>query len=170
MYYKICLGLLWISSLQAQTVRRAVAPTDTDPNITRNTENHLVYRPLPANFKNRLMVFFPGTNSLPVNYEKWQDFVASEGYHVIGLTHVNDSSVGSLCSTVSADCYGQVREEVLTGNNVSAQINVTAPNSTENRILKLIQHLVTLDPNGNWAQFLDGNLPKYNWILPKNTK
>jgi len=61
-----------------------------------------------------------------------------------------------LCGGLNTDldCYAKVRLEIKDGIDRAPLLNITRPNSIENRLLKLLAYLRRRFPNDGWAQFL----------------
>ena len=56
-----------------------------------------------------------------------------------------------------------VLNEYLTGENTSTKVNVTKPNSFENRILKMIRYMDSVYPTENWKRFLTASGNDLQW-------
>ena len=100
----------------------------------------------------------------PQHYNLIVNAAADKGHHAIGLTYHNDSPVNQLCGggLGDLDCYGDVRLEILFGNNSSQLVNVNRPNSAENRLIKLLSYLDNERPDENWGQYLNSK-GEINW-------
>lgn len=149
--------LLFALSAFAQRESFFVAPQTTDPQISRNLQNHFIAinRGVPP--KNQLFLFFPGTGGTPFFQQEINNAAADLGFHAVGLNHPNDESVNELCNgagNADADCFSKIRLEIKDGIDRSNLVNVTRPNSIENRLVKLLIYLRTQRPNENWGQFL----------------
>lgn len=152
----------FIQTAHAQRQSVLIAPTTTDPNISTNLNNHYVSINRGIAPKNRLFVFFPGTNGVAFNYLEINNTAADLGFHAINLTYPNDEAVGDLCGGLNTDldCYAKVRLEIKDGTDRTNLVSVNRPNSIENRLIKLLIYLRSQAPNDNWGQFLinDTNL------------
>ncbi|MBL7811138.1 MAG: hypothetical protein JNL57_02855 [Bacteroidetes bacterium] len=134
-----------------------VPPPYTDSNIKNYTENHYVYSPV-APSRNRLMVFLPGTGTIPQFYQLFLKKAANMGYHVAGLMYSNAVTTNSICGTSSdTNCFTSARMEVLTGKDLNAGIDVNRTDCIENRLVKLLIYLKIQYPADNWAQFLEND-------------
>lgn len=132
-----------------------VAPQDTDPAIRAGDPDHQVVEPSP-DAVGKLFVFLPGTGGPPIGYRHVLRNAAAGGYHALGLAYVNDQAVNDLCSFGGPpECHGDVRLEILTGEDTSPLVDVGRADSVENRLVRLLEHL-------GWTQYLDGDAPK--WI------
>lgn len=154
----VFLLLLFFSlPVAAQRTSFFVAPQTTDPQIDRNTQNHYAAINQSQTAKNQLFLFFPGTDGTPFFQQEIINTAADAGFHAISLNHPNDEAVNELCNgsgNADADCFSKVRLEIKDGINRSNLVNVTRPNSIENRLIKLIIYLRTQRPAENWGQFL----------------
>lgn len=148
------------------SVEREIAPAATDPAIA-NTANtgHIAINPDPAGAaRGRLFVFLPGTGATPAQYRQVLRAGARRGYHVIGLQYPNPNAVATLCNqSADPDCHGQLRREVILGENVSALVDVDAANSIVNRLRKALAYLHAGSPAEGWDRYLPGNEP--DWPL-----
>ncbi len=143
-----------IAAAQRQSV--LIAPQTTDPNISTNLNNHYVSINRSLTPKNQLFVFFPGTGGVAFNYLEINNTAADLGFHAVNLTYPNDDAVNSLCGApnTNLDCYANVRLETKDGIDRTSLVNVSRPNSIENRLIKLLIYLRNQAPNDNWGQFL----------------
>ncbi len=150
----IFFALSQIVVAQRQSV--LIAPQTTDPNITTNLNNHYVSINRSLAPKNQLFVFFPGTGGVAFNYLEVNNTAADLGFHAVNLTYPNDDAVNSLCGApnTNLDCYANVRLETKDGTDRTPLVNVSRPNSIENRLIKLLIYLRNQAPNDNWGQFL----------------
>jgi hypothetical protein len=137
-------------------VERNVLPSSTDAAISTDFETHFVVNPSPAvAAKQLLLVFLPGTFGRPDNYRQIVREAAAQGLHGIGLNYPNNATVASLCSGSSdANCFGNTREEILTGSDTSTAVNTTRANSIESRLIKLLQVMHTQAPTEGWGAYL----------------
>jgi hypothetical protein len=63
--------------------------------------------------------------------------------------------VGVLCATdTDAECFWNVRREVISGTNTSALLEVSTANSIVHRLLKLVEYLDRQYPTEGWGQYL----------------
>jgi hypothetical protein len=87
------------------------------------------------------------------------------GYHVIGLSYQNDVGVDAICKgSADPDCSGNIRLEIIDGVDRSTLVNVTAANSIDNRLAKLLVYLDAQYPYEGWSRFLDQDGPKWSQI------
>lgn len=158
MKYLIAIFILCFSfSLFAQTLH-LVKPSDTDSNITTDDQNHWVYINQNVTPKNKLFVFLPGTFAFPALYTRVLKTAANLGYHSVGLNYPNPLPINVVCG-ISSDttCHGRARQEVIDGIDRHLAINVSQPNSIENRLIKILQHLDNDFPDENWNQYWTGD-------------
>jgi hypothetical protein len=80
---------------------------------------------------------------------------AARGYHGIGLTYPNSSTIQDICQfQTNPDCWANARNEVITGQDTSAALSVSRANSIENRLTRLLAHLDASYPAEGWGQYL----------------
>jgi len=125
---------------------------------------HHVYLNPSSQLKERLFVFFPGTNADPSFYQRIDSLAANLGYHVIGLNYVNVLSISNLCGDTSDEnCSENARKEILYGNDLHSEIDVNQANSAINRLLKLLIYLHKINPEGSWNSFLNATQTEVIW-------
>ncbi|MFK7775914.1 MAG: T9SS type A sorting domain-containing protein [Saprospiraceae bacterium] len=154
MKYLIVIFILCLSfSSFAQTLH-LVKPSDTDSNITTDDQNHWVYINPDVTPKNKLFVFLPGTFAFPALYSRVLKTAANLGYHTVGLNYPNPLPINVICG-ISSDttCHARARQEVIDGIDRHLAVNVSQPNSIENRLIKVLQHLDNEFPTENWNQY-----------------
>ncbi|PKA03994.1 hypothetical protein CH375_13620 [Leptospira ellisii] len=133
-----------------------VPPSFTFPCVSRYNDPHLIFVP-SSSPKNILSVFLPGSGGSPIGVSKIIEEGARRGYHSVGLTYPNADPINVICNSgpyQSLACFGEVREETLTGADLSKAIAVDYNNSIEGRLLKLLSYLSVQRPNDGWKQFL----------------
>ncbi|RHX92886.1 BPSS1187 family protein [Leptospira stimsonii] len=135
--------------------------------ILKYNDPHLMYLPSGA-AKNILAVFLPGSGGTPIGVSKIIEEGALRGYHSIGLMYPNADPINVICNTApnnSASCFGNAREEILTGVDKTTAVSVDFTNSIDGRLLKLLQYLVVKRPNDGWDQFLIGGAVNWNKVF-----
>jgi hypothetical protein len=145
----------------------AVSPAETDPTIRSALYDHYaVNNPWVAR-RDALFLFFPGTMSRAANYKLLCETAADLGFHAISLQYVNDVSVNNKCAkSRNLECYENMRREILFGSDFSPHVNVSRPNSAENRLVKLLRYLAAQYPLDGWDQYLTaGDVPRWSKIL-----
>ncbi len=142
-----------------QTVLKKVKPSDTDPLITTfDTDSNYIYLNASVAEKNLLVVHLPGSYGEPKRATLFGTLAADLGFHSIGLMYPNVPTVGSFCtSSLDANCFEDVRREIIEGIDFSPSITINSNESILNRVKKLIVYLDNNFPTENWGQFLDGN-------------
>jgi hypothetical protein len=145
---------------------RHVPPSATNSHIMLFDNDHIVW--LPADQSKRigqLMVLLPGTGGQPSNGTLIGATAAEQGYHVIGLMYPDDIAVQSVCpADPNPGCAGSMRQEVITGADLSQHVNVDFENSIDGRLASLLKYLINRYPDESWQQFLDQNLPRWSNI------
>lgn len=148
----------------ATTLMYTIAGSTTDPEITNDipgdevvgpVEKNIAFLNTSVNARNKLFLFFPGTNSLPSWHHMIGEKAADMGYHSIILRYNSITPIFALCANdTTPDCHLRARTEVLTGVERHSQINVDRADSIENRTIKLLAYLNTAYPDQNWGQYL----------------
>jgi len=153
-----CAAACWAPAAAAQTLHR-VHPSDTDPAITNFNSFHFALVDPSVESRNNLFVFLPGTLGVPAIYQEILQSAALKGFHSIGLTYVNGQAVNfDVCQgTTDSNCHENVRLEIIEGVDHSADIDVDRSNSIENRLIRLIAHLIDQFPEEGWERYLQGD-------------
>ncbi len=144
----------------APTRTASVAPSVTASGISDSFGTHYVAANTGVSPRG-LFVFFPGTGAVPDNYKLVVQAAANNGYAAIGLAYPNDSTVTGAClNSGNTDCTRLLREETLSGNNVSPVVSVSPTNAIRNRLTALLAYLAQQQPQEGWGRFVDagGNL------------
>jgi hypothetical protein len=138
------------------SIERQILPSETDSAINIQFEPHVVINPFAERApRNKLFVFFPGTNALPSDYRRILALGAAKGFHAIGLSYPNTVTLESLCvNNVDRTCFENVRKEIITGVNSSDLVEVSAANSIVNRLEKTLVYMAREYPNEAWGQYL----------------
>ena len=144
-----------------------ISPADTDPAISSALHNHYVVSNPWTPQRDVLFLFFPGTLSRATNYKMLCEAAADQGFHAVSLQYVNDVSVNNKCSrSRNLECYENMRREILFGSDFSPHVNVSRPNSAENRLVKLLRYLAVQYPLDGWEQYLTaGGVPRWSRIM-----
>lgn len=155
------------SATRPASTERQITPSSTDAAINTADEPHVAINPAPSvTAAGRLFVFLPGTGALPTQYRMILRLGAARGYHAIGLNYPNPSAVGVLCADdIDADCFWNVRREVITGVNTSALVDVSTANSIVNRLQKLLTSLDRQYPAEGWGQYLTGGAVDWTKVV-----
>ncbi|HEY1978241.1 MAG TPA: hypothetical protein VGG89_16940 [Candidatus Baltobacteraceae bacterium] len=132
-----------------------VSPSGTDSRIASGEPEHIVIYDRSAKPGN-VLLFMPGTGGEPQLTRFLADAV-DHGYRVVNLSYVDTPAVAQICYGQALrgdpDCAQQFRERRAYGDG-SAPIQDQPQDAIVNRFTKLLQYLVTNDPQGNWGQYL----------------
>jgi pimeloyl-ACP methyl ester carboxylesterase len=149
--------------LEAQTPR-VFRPSDTDPEITDFDNRQYAYIDETATVtKDKLVVLLPGTTGTPFFYREFLRYAATLGYHSLGLMYPNNKAVGTLCAIQdrrNPNCPREVRLEIIDGTDRTSLVEVDRVNSIENRLIRALEYLDTIDSTEGWDLFLkqDGSI------------
>jgi hypothetical protein len=147
------------------STERDIVPALTNAALTDNLSAHFAINPVSATAKGRLFVMLPGTGAVPRFYRLVVRAGAARGYHSIGLTYPNDETVGGICAgSTRPDCAGEVRREIITGNDISNLVTITAANSITGRLVSLLTYMQSTYPNEGWGQYLVNGQPNWSAI------
>jgi len=149
-----------------QLVMHVVKPQQTDSAIDRALDDHYAWLDTSVRTNNKLFVFMPGTATPPGAYQLVQQEAARLGYHVIGLMYPNSVKLAVACPlTGDPDaCFENARLEILDGIPRRSVVEVSEPNSIDNRLTKLLGYLADNHPDEGWSRFLAHGKPKWSQI------
>jgi len=88
---------------------------------------HLVYKPASGQeVRDPLVVFLPGTGMEAERHNQVLQTAAYAGYRTIGLSYDNVGTMESFCQAEGdcADCYGEARDEIITGNDTRPNVTI----------------------------------------------
>jgi len=88
------------------------------------------------------------------------EMLAGLGFHTMSPCYHSGYGVGN-CNDDIEGC----RLEAFEGVDHHDHIDVSRPNSAEERIAKGLAHLQTVAPAGDWTYFLDGDEPRWDKII-----
>lgn len=147
-------------------VERDVAPLATNPAISRNLAAHVaVTPPASATLRGKLLVMLPGSGTPASPYRLILRTAAASGVHAVALTYPNDQTVADICAGPGPDCPGDVRREIITGEDRSSRVAVSPADSIEGRLRALIAYLHATYPAEGWDRFLFGGNPDWQRII-----
>jgi hypothetical protein len=149
-----CFLLFRCSITEAQTIY-TILPSQADSNVVHNNYNNYVMINNSIPHLNKLLVFFPGTGAQPQAYIYFLQTAANLGYHTIGLTYNNDTTIETLCTDQPSDCKELARAEVFYGKNYSDVENVDSSECIRTRLVSLLKYLEVNYPTENWGQYLN---------------
>ena len=143
-----------------------VIPSATDKAIDTFDTPHRVYLNKKVKPRKQLVVFLPGTGGDGRGGRLINETAAELGYHAVSLSYPSSIPATSCRRENDADCFERFRMEIITGEDRSGLISVNRANSIENRLLKLVIHLKSANPDDGWENFLaKGNELKWENIV-----
>ena len=153
------------NSLQAQVRILSVDPSATSPSIERVHSAHIAAYDNNIPSKHRLILMIVGTGGYASGTRAMDSIFATMGYHVISLDYENNV-ITTVCShSEDSSCFDRYRQEIITGDQVSDEVNVDKTNSLLNRFNYLLEYLINYDPAGKWNEFYADGRPEWNKII-----
>jgi len=111
--------------------------------------------------KGKLVVFLHGADDFAdCGNGALATLVAGWGYHWFGPCYQANYGVEN-CGNDIEGC----RMEAFEGMDHTTVLNITRPDSIEERIVLGLKRLQTVNPQGDWQYFLDGNAPRWSQII-----
>lgn len=89
-----------------------------------------------------------------------EDFLAVRGFHVIGPCYSSNYGVGNCGNDI-----GGCRLEAFDGMDRTSVIAITRSDSLEERIVRMLTHLQSLNPQGGWEFFIVDGHPRWDRIV-----
>jgi hypothetical protein len=162
--------LVLASSAPAAEQRLLIAPRLTDDRLAADEPPHLVvYDPDRADAADApLLVWLPGTGGKPAPGPRlFYDAVLQQGWRLLALSYIDTPAVSQVCvgATLRArpGCAGQMRQQRVWGDP-SGLVADRPEDAIVPRLTRLLQHLAHSDAAGHWAQYLDGEAPRWSRI------
>ena len=150
------------------SVERNLDPSTIDAGVVASSkEFHVAINPSPrVAAANKLFVFLPGTDGVPDQYRLILRAGANRGFHAIGLDYPNAAAVGVLCAgSADADCFWNVRREVITGQDLSTVVAIDNANSIVTRLTKAIAYLHQNHADEGWGRYLVNGSPDWSKVI-----
>lgn len=143
-----------------------IRASDTDPLIPFELGQHYTFYNPTAIVQNTLVLHLVGSFDNPLNTIKYPSLAANNGFHVISLKYSNSiSSQGACKNSTDSNCYSNFREEIISGTDVSGEVDVDSINSIDNRLLKLLVYLQNEFPTNNWEQYFESDAINWNKVI-----
>jgi hypothetical protein len=132
--------------------------SSTDPAIQfEAASEHLYYDCSPSCADDQtLLVFFPGSDGSPDDFQKLMQSLGETGVRTIALAYQNNGSLNSICGTDDV-CYTKARRDRVLGAAGSPYVLSTA-DGIQNRLFKALKAL-------GWTQFHDGDSLLYSKMI-----
>ncbi|HET9237966.1 MAG TPA: hypothetical protein VFO10_11975 [Oligoflexus sp.] len=146
------------SSPQSSSALARLLVSSTDPDIQFHADaEHLYYDCAPSCSDDQiLLVFFPGSDGSPDNFQKLIQSIGNTGVRAIALAYQNNGALSSICGTDDA-CYTNARRDRVLGAAGSTYVQ-SAADGIQNRLLKALKAL-------GWNQFHDGDTLLYSKMI-----
>jgi len=128
-------------------------------------EDHYVYVDSDARSNGKLFVFMTGANNPNSAAQLFPQEAARLGYHAIALTYPNSWNIGVVCrDDPDPTCQERVRLQIIDGIHRTDLIDVTPPDSIDNRLTRLLLYLATHYPEEGWSRFIRAGAPRWSRI------
>ncbi len=139
-----------------------VAPSVVDPSLDDQFGDFIIQYNENVTSKGKLFVFFPASASNPSMDLLILKNAALNGFHAIGFPYPNKDVVGLLCANATdVSCQAKIREETLTGIDVSPKVDVSVADSVNNRMILILKYLAQSFPSQGWSNYYLG--AQVNW-------
>ena len=149
----------------AQTSVHKVSPISADQQVFSFVDPNYAFFNTTSRERNRLVVTLGAKGYHPENFQRFDSFAASLGYHVIGLSYNNSPSICRRCKeSDNEDCFYQSRKQVLTGEALTQDIQVDTSHSIVLRLRNMLNYLDANFQDEGWGQFLSPS-NKVNWNM-----
>jgi hypothetical protein len=94
--------------------------------------------------------------------------VLRQGYRLVALSYINTPAVSQVCTgpmlRALPGCAGSMRQQRVWGEPPTRLIADRPEDAIVPRLTRLLQHLARTDATGGWAQYLDGEAPRWSRI------
>ncbi|HEX3886573.1 MAG TPA: hypothetical protein VHW05_03665 [Phenylobacterium sp.] len=148
-------------------VRHDIDVTTVDPAAVQAANRHtgqpnkhfVLAAQNPSARKKKLFLYIVGSGVSETTAQEILYEGARRGYNAIAIAYRNYEAVVPLCARSSDDdCTGKVREEILTGVDMTPLVTIGPKDALEPRLQKLLVYLRATYPSEGWGEFLkDGD-------------
>lgn len=136
-------------------------PKDADDAATQANATQLAYLDTTAPLQGRLVVYLHGAGQPSTcGSAAHGKLLAAMGFHVISPCYVSDYGVGNC-----GDDIGGCRLEAFEGVDHHPFIDIPPEDSIETRVVKMLEHLQSLHPGGDWQFFVEDGAPRWSSIV-----
>lgn len=146
---------------------RYVRPTTVNPAVNPLYDYENVYAAPAGTHVNKLFLFLPGTWAPPRAYSGIISAAAHHGYHAIALDYPNLTEIDSkaVCGkSTDPNCWGNYRNEVITGTDSSPYVFVNRANSITQRLIDMIAYAANKYPAEGWGQYVSNGVPVWSKV------
>jgi hypothetical protein len=136
---------------------------DADPEASQSLGTQLAELDTRVAPLGKLVVYLHGAGEAAPEYcgsSAHGELLAGLGFHVFQPCYNSYYGVGN-CGDDIEGC----RLEAFEGVDHHAFIAIAPPDSIERRIVRGLVHLQTINPEGDWQFFLDGDQPRWSAII-----
>jgi len=135
--------------------------SEADPQATKALGKEHAYLDTRVAPKGKLVVFLHGAGEFTdCGDGALPTLVAGWGFHWFGPCYLSNYGVDN-CGNDIEGC----RLEAFEGSDHSKAVTIARPDSIEERLVRGLKRLQTLNPEGDWQYFLDGNAPRWSSII-----
>ncbi|MFC6645112.1 BPSS1187 family protein [Granulicella cerasi] len=121
-----------------------------------------------------ILLWMPGTNGEPSFTVPFLKTIAAQGYRVIGMEYDDTPAVSQICPRIpDSNCAAAFRSMRVYGPNLhggpsadtkASPVENPVQESISARLVALLHELDKRHPNEGWAEYLDGEQPKWSRI------
>jgi len=163
----LSLGLA--AATQAAPQQLLIAPQQTDARLAGGEAPHWVSYEPAVEAGAPLLVWLGGTGGKPATGPRLlYETALQQGFRLIALSYLNTPAVSQVCVgprlRAQAGCAARFRQQRVWGEPQGGLIDDRPEDAIVPRLVKLLQHLARSDAAGHWAQYLDGEQPRWSRI------
>lgn len=149
---------------------RLIEPVQTDASLPAGEPPHLVRDDPAQPAEQLLLVWLPGTGGKAAEGPPaFFDTARQLGLRVLALSYLNTPAVGQVCVgrvlRAHPHCAEEMRQQRVWGDAPTALITDRAADAIVPRLRQLLRYLARDDVSGIWAQYLDGDEPRWERIV-----
>jgi hypothetical protein len=138
-----------------------VRPSAIEPDAGRANGTQLAALDTRVPSRGQLVVYLHGAGApATCGSATHNALLASFGYHVISPCYLSDYGVGNCGADI-----GGCRLEAFDGVDRTPVIDVRPAESIEVRVVRMLEHLARLNPEGDWGWFLVNGAPRWDAIV-----
>lgn len=154
-------GVLIVDRTNPQLYRFQFTAAAADPDAGQALGNQVAALDTRVAPRGLLVVYLHGAGApTTCGSVAHEDFLAQRGFHVIGPCYSSAYGVNNCGNDI-----GGCRLEAFDGIDRTTVIDIPPADAIETRVVRMLQHLQTLNPQGGWDYFIVNGQPRWSAIV-----
>ena len=162
----LAMALAGCGAISANAQEYRILPSAANAAVKQFDKPHMVIAPDKRSMDAPLAVFLPGSGGWGAGAPRMLNYISSRGYRAIGLSFVTLPSISQVCPRdPDPDCAADFREMRTYGTGDFTKRKNSYADSIVGRLVDLLKHLDAEHPEENWAQYLNGDQPRWDRLV-----